>query len=99
MRLIFEGHNEVYAVEQTLMSLLPDERPTYGEGESDWARVCLTGDEAHAQAVTEMHYHGRCGTGSASADLNGSAYTREGQRRRVLQMSFFKAAQAATGAA
>lgn len=32
MRLIFEGHNEVYAVEQTLMSLLPDERPTYGEG-------------------------------------------------------------------
>lgn len=97
MRLIFEGHNEVYAVEQTLMSLLPDERPTYGEGESDWARVCLTGDEAHAEALTEMYYHGHSGTGSAAADLTGSAYTREGQRRRVLQMSFFKAAQAATG--
>ena len=29
MRLIFEGHHEVYAIEQTLMALLPEERPIY----------------------------------------------------------------------
>lgn len=97
MRLIFEGHNEVYAVEQTLMSLLPDERPTYEEGDADWAKVCLTGGEDRAEAVTEMQYHGVRGTGRAAADLTGSAYAREGQRRRMLQMSFFKAAQTAAG--
>lgn len=95
MRLIFQGHNEVYAVEQTLMALFPDERPVYdGEG-GDWASVTLRQDGSEAVAVTEMCFGGAAGVGQCAKTLSGTEYEREGQRRRLLQMSFFKAAQAA----
>ena len=53
MRLCFEGHNEVYAVEQTLMALLPEERPVYGGDDPNWAGVSLTQEGDRAAAVTD----------------------------------------------
>lgn len=99
MRLIFEGHNEVYAVEQTLMALFPEERPAYGETGGDWAKVTLAENGGEATAVTELCRAGKTGQGSCARVLTGDAYAREGQRRRLLQMSFFKAARDAAGIA
>ncbi|WP_295859576.1 coproporphyrinogen dehydrogenase HemZ [uncultured Oscillibacter sp.] len=95
MRLCFKGHNEVYAVEQTLMALLPEERPVYGGDDPNWAGVSLTQEGDRAAAVTEMHYRGETGRGECARVLSGTEYEREGQRRRLLQMSFFMAARQA----
>jgi oxygen-independent coproporphyrinogen-3 oxidase len=95
MRLIFEGHHEVYAIEQTLMALLPEERPIYEGEDPSWAKVILTQTGDRASAVTEMCYRGDMGRGECSRTLCGTDYEKEGQRRRLLQMCFFKAAQSA----
>lgn len=99
MRLIFEGHNEVYAVEQTLMALFPEERPVYEETGGDWAKVTLAENGGEATAVTELCRAGKTGSGTCRRTLSGTDYEKEGQRRRLLQMSFFKAARDAAGIA
>ncbi|BAK97472.1 coproporphyrinogen III oxidase [Oscillibacter valericigenes Sjm18-20] len=95
MRLIFEGHREVYALEQTLLALLPEERPVYEEEDPSWAKISLSYSGDRAVAVTEMSYRGETGRGECARVLTGTDYEKEGQRRRLLQMSFFKAAQQA----
>ena len=95
MRLIFEGHREVYAIEQTLLALLPEERPVYEGEDPSWAKISLSQSGDQAEAVTEMSYRGETGRGECTRDLTGTDYEKEGQRRRLLQMSFFKAAQQA----
>ena len=48
MKLELIGHDEKYAVEQSLLTLFPGEQPVYGTvDETDdarWARVTLTED-------------------------------------------------------
>ena len=95
MFLIFEGHHEVYAVEQTLLALLPEERPVYEDEGGNRAKVTLTQIGSTATAVTEMVYGGETGRGECVRVLSGSEYEQEGQRRRLLQMSFFKAVREA----
>lgn len=95
MLLIFEGHREQYAAEQTLMALLPEERPVYEGDDPNRATLSLRQDGDRAVAVTEMLYRGETGRGEASRELTGTDYEKEGQRRRLLQMSFFKAARQA----
>ena len=44
MKLVFRGHDDRYAVEQSLLAFFPEERPVYQApepGEDDWARVDL----------------------------------------------------------
>ena len=44
MKLVFRGHDDRYAVEQSLLAFFPEERPVYQEpepGEDNWARVDL----------------------------------------------------------
>ena len=93
MRLCFEGHNEVYAVEQTLMALLPEERPVYGGDDPNWAGVSLTQEGDRAAAVTAMHYRGETGRGECARVLSGTEYEREGQRRHGVGRCFYLAAR------
>ena len=41
MKLIFEGHDYRYAVEQSLLAFFPNERPVYDGEDANLARVGL----------------------------------------------------------
>ena len=65
MKLELIGHDEKYAVEQSLLTLFPDERPVYGpvtDEDASAARITLTEDADSVCVTTEL----RCG-GKAAA--------------------------------
>ena len=99
MKLIFEGHDYRYAVEQSLLAFFPNERPVYGEEESNRARVSLTVEGQAGTAVTELSVEGRTARGRAQAALSGAEdeYQRERLLQRAVKLSFFEAARALTG--
>lgn len=103
MKLILEGHNEQYAAEQSLLALFPDERPVYGtapeESDSSWARISLAQEGALCTAKTTIFYDGATDVGTAEEALAGDSYRQEGQRRKLLGLSFFRAACGVTGKA
>ena len=60
MKLELIGHDEKYAVEQSLLTLFPDERPVYGpvtDEDASAARITLTEDADSVCVTTEL----RCG--------------------------------------
>ena len=101
MKLQFIGHDEKYAVEQSLLTLFPDERPVYGTvdraADRCWAVVTLTEDGSAVRAVTELCAGGKTAAGSYDCPLRGTDYEKEGQRRHALGLSFFRAAKEALG--
>ena len=100
MKLVFHGHDERYTVEQSLMNLLPDERPVYApptaEDES-FAVVSLseTGDEACA--TVEMTLRGKSARREERGALRGSEFDREGRRRYLIARAFYLAVRELTG--
>ena len=102
MKLVFRGHDDRYAVEQSLLAFFPEERPVYqapGPGEDNWARVDLHQSPVYATAITEIAYGGRLGRGMSRALLRGvdDEYERERLRQKAVKLSFFKAAREITG--
>ena len=102
MKLVFRGHDDRYAVEQSLLAFFPEERPVYQApepGEDDWARVDLHQSPVYATAITEIAYGGRLGLGMSRALLRGvdDEYERERLRQKAVKLSFFKAAREITG--
>ena len=100
MKLEFIGHNEKYAVEQSLLTLFPDERPVYGSVEASdesWARIALTEEDAAVCVSTQLHRGGKEASGRYACPLHGSAYEKEGQRRHAIGLSFFRAAKEILG--
>ena len=74
MKLVFRGHDDRYAVEQSLLAFFPEERPVYQApepGEDNWARVDLHQSPVYATAITEIAYGGRLGRGMSRALLRG----------------------------
>ena len=72
MKLVFRGHDDRYAVEQSLLAFFPEERPVYQEpepGEDNWARVDLHQGPVYATATTEIAHGGRLGRGPSRALL------------------------------
>ena len=58
MKLVFRGHDDRYAVEQSLLAFFPEERPVYQApepGEDNWARVDLHQSPVYATAITEIY--------------------------------------------
>ena len=53
MKLIFQGHDERYAVEQSLLAFFPEERPVYDPdaAEESTAAVRLTAGAVYTTAV------------------------------------------------
>ena len=101
MKLQFIGHDEKYAVEQSLLTLFPAERPVYGAVDRAvdrcWAVVTLTEDGSAVRAVTELCADGKTAVGRYDCPLSGTDYEQEGQRRHALGLSFFRAAREVLG--
>jgi len=99
MRLIFEGHDYRYAVEQSLLAFFPNERPVYDGEDASSARVTLTEEDQTAYAVTVLAADGKTAEGAARTDLTGGLddYARERLRQRAVKLSFFEAARTLTG--
>ena len=101
MKLTFRGHDDRYAVEQSLLAFFPEERPVYeGEDEPRHAEVTLHQGAVYATGVTALTYDGKTARASARVSLAGAAdeYERERLRQRALKLSFFRAARDITGA-
>ena len=102
MKLKLIGHDEKYALEQSLLTLFPDERPVYGEftpEDTRRAAVTMTEDGGEVSFVTELWADGKSARYRYSCPLSGDEYAREGQRRHALGLSFFGAAREALGIA
>ena len=101
MKLTFRGHDDRYAVEQSLLAFFPEERPVYeGENGPRHAEVTLHQGAVYATGVTALTYDGKTARASARVSLAGAAdeYERERLRQRALKLSFFRAARDITGA-
>ena len=102
MKLQFRGHDDRYAIEQSLLAFFPEERPVYetpAPEEDDCAFVTLTEGRRYATGITTIRYHGKTARGVSRAVLADApdAYERERLRQRALKLSFFKAARDITG--
>ncbi len=97
MKVQLIGHDEKYALEQSLLTLFPCEKPVYGTVDeavdTRWARVTLTEDGETVQVTTELGVDGKAAAHSYSYPLSGTDYEKEGQRRHAIGISFFGAAK------
>ena len=102
MKLKLIGHAEKYALEQSLLTLFPDERPVYGDiapEDARWAVVTMDESADEVAFVTELSVDGKTARYRCAYPLSGDDYLREGQRRHALGLSFFGAAKDALGVA
>ncbi|MBE6989805.1 MAG: coproporphyrinogen dehydrogenase HemZ [Ruminococcaceae bacterium] len=101
MRLIFHGHDQRYAVEQSLLAFFPEERPVYENagGEDSEAVVTLTAGAVYTTAVTRLTWGGRSSRGMSRVTIPAGTdeYEAERRRQKAVKLSFFKAARAVTG--
>ena len=100
MKLQFHGHDDRYAIEQSLLAFFPEERPVYeGEDGDSHAEVTLHEGNVYATGVTTLTYGGKTARGEARVRTAGvsDAYERERLRQRALKLSFFRAARDVTG--
>ena len=101
MKVQLVGNDEKYALEQSLLTLFPEERPVYGTvdpaQDARWAIVTLTEDGAQVRVRTELGQDGERAAYESACPLSGTPYEREGQRRHALGLSFFGAAKALLG--
>ena len=107
MKIQLIGHDEKYAVEQSLLALFPEERPVYGDVDpavdTRWMIVSLREDEADGKqtchVTTELGWDGQCGPYTMGMPLTGTEYEKEGLRRRCMGLSIFRAAHTVLGIA
>ena len=100
MKVQLIGHDEKYALEQSLLTLFPDERPVYGAAEDSdtrWAVVTMVEENDTVRFTSKLGYDGKTAEQSYAYPLSGSSYEREGQRRHALGLSFFAAAKELLG--
>ncbi|MBQ0037547.1 MAG: coproporphyrinogen dehydrogenase HemZ [Clostridiales bacterium] len=101
MKLIFRGHDDRYAVEQSLLAFFPAERPVYDADapEDNCAWVSLSAGEKFTTATTKIVYQGKTVRGTSRVIISPALdeYEAERQRQKAVKLSFFKAARAITG--
>ena len=101
MKLIFRGHDDRYAVEQSLLAFFPDERPVYESAapQEDHALVSLHSGKTYTTATTRIVYRGKCARGISRVVIDPAldAYESERLRQKAVKLSFFKAAREITG--
>lgn len=91
MKLNLRGHDDRYAIEQSLLAFFPEERPVYeGEDGDSHAEVTLHEGNVYATGVTTLTYGGKTARGEARVRTAGvsDAYERERLRQRALKLSF-----------
>ena len=102
MKLVLNGHDERYVVEQSLMALFPGELPVYEPicpGDDDWAVVTLAEETESCRITVELALGGKSASRTLTAPLSGTDFEKEGQRRHAMARCFFLAARDVTGAA
>ena len=96
MKLYLFGHDHRYAVEQMLLTLFPEERPEYPEGEpeGDRAELSLFEGEKNITALCRLVRNGAVFTGRAAVAKSRLASQLERQKRvqRILKLAFYRAA-------
>jgi len=100
MKLVLNGHDERYIVEQSLMNLFPGELPVYEPilpEDDTWAAISLREEDDRCHVTTELSWHGRALPYSYGCPLSGTEFEREGQRRHAVAASFFLAARELMG--
>ena len=100
MKLVLNGHDERYVVEQSLMNLFPGELPVYEPiqpGDDAWAVISLTEEHDRCRVTVELCCHGKSASQDFGQPLHGTDFEREGQRRHAVGAAFFLAARAAAG--
>lgn len=102
MRLYFKGHDCKYAVEQMMLTMYPNERPEYPEGEpsGDCAVVGFYEYAKHAQARCTIYKNGEKFKGAASvmnADYHKNELSVQSEKQRVLKLAFYNAAVRESG--
>ena len=100
MKLVLQGHDERYVVEQSLMNLFPGERPVYEPilpGDDTWAIISLREEDSRCHVTVELSIHGKAAPYSLDCPLSGTDFEKEGQRRHAIARCFFLAARAVTG--
>ncbi len=101
MKLVLNGHDERYVVEQSLMALFPGELPVYEPicpGDDDWAVVTLAEETEGCRITVELALGGKSASRTLTARLSGTDFEKEGQRRHAMARCFFLAARDVTGA-
>ena len=61
MKLVLNGHNERYVIEQSLMNLFPGELPVYGPiepGDDTWAIVSAREEAGRYHVTVELSFRG-----------------------------------------
>ena len=103
MKLELRGHDYRYVVEQSMLALFPEERPVYGAvdpaADGRWAIITVADQEDRCAVTTELGWDGKAAPFTQEVPLSGGDYAREGQRRRALGLSFFRAARLVCGIA
>lgn len=97
MKLFFVGHAEKYAVEQTMLTLFPEERPSYPEalpGGDNELELSLVRDDGFMTASAVLRRDNRTFACSEQIEHMPQGDTVEAvrQRRRLLQRVFYLAA-------
>ena len=100
MKLVLNGHDERYIVEQSLMNLFPGELPVYEDvqpGDDSWAVISLREEGAACAVTVEMCCQGKQALQTVNTTLTGTDFEQEGQRRHTVARCFFLAARDITG--
>lgn len=101
MKLYYSGHRYVFACEQSLLVLFPEERPEYPETRDteNAAYISLSEGNRWATAVTRLYRDGRRCLGTARIErcrlTDGPV--RDRLLQRILRLSFYRAARRHTG--
>jgi len=100
MKLVLNGHDERYTVEQSLMNLFPGEKPVYEPvqpGDTSWAVISLAEENEICHVTVELCHQGKTLAHAHSRPLTGTDFEKEGQRRHAIGACFFLAARELTG--
>ena len=99
MKLYFRGHDDRYAVEQSLLAFFPNERPVYDGEDDNCAWVNLSEGDRYTTATTKIVYQGKTARGMSREVIDKSldSYEQERLRQKAVKLSFFKAAREITG--
>ena len=101
MKLVLNGHDERYTVEQSLMNLFPGELPVYEPilpGDESWAIITLRESPEDCRVTVELRHGGKTAAQACRTALTGTDFEKEGQRRHAIARGFFLAARSVTGA-
>ena len=86
MKLVLQGNDERYIVEQSLLNLFPGQLPVYEPitpEDDTWAVVSVQEELSQCHVTVELSFEGTSAPYSLSAPLTGTDFEREGQRRHA----------------